>query len=126
MPVTFARVAESVTGLKRPLPAFFIAAARFLPAAVLAFDFGEPFLRLPPGYFNFLAFFFFFFFFFFLAFFFAGFFVAFFAFFFFAAVRCVRASDFFEIFFTTTVVSVWSTIGSSRTMSANGCVALEP
>ena len=33
MPVTFARAAEHDTGLKRPLPAFFMAAARALPAA---------------------------------------------------------------------------------------------
>merc|ERR1711998_248885 len=92
------RSAEQVTALKRPLPAFFIAAARALPDAFIAFDLCMPFLRLPPGYLTFFAFFFFFFFFFFLAFFFFfffffaflaffGFFAGFFAaFFFFAAV----------------------------------------
>jgi len=36
MPVTFARAAEHDTGLKRPVPFFFCAAAFFLPAAWVA------------------------------------------------------------------------------------------
>ena len=36
MPVTFARAADCVTGLKRPTPFFFMAAALFLPAAWVA------------------------------------------------------------------------------------------
>merc|ERR1711959_197957 len=119
MPVTFARAADCDTGLKRPAPFFFMAAALFLPAALFFLLFGACFTRLPPGYrsffaFFFLAFFFFFFFFGFLAFlaFFAfGFLAAFFAFFFLAAVSCVRARLFVIAFFTT-VVSV-ATSGSS-------------
>merc|ERR1739848_118872 len=74
MPVTFARAADCVTGLKRPTPFFFMAAALFLPAAFMALLFGACFTRWPPGYRSFFAFFFllffffaFFFFFFFLA-----------------------------------------------------------
>merc|ERR1712196_356709 len=104
MPVTFDRAAESATGLKMPLPAFFIFAAAFFPPAILPLLLCWPFLRLPPGYFTTFFFFFFFFaFFFFFFFFFFGFFAlaflaffgfdAFFAFFFLAAVSCVRASD---------------------------------
>merc|ERR1712196_321367 len=127
MPVTFDRAAESATGLKMPLPAFFIFAAAFFPPAILPLLLCWPFLRLPPGYFTTFFFFFFFFFFFvfafffffffafffFFFFFFVGFFAlaflaffgfdAFFAFFFLAAVSCVRASDLTIAFFTIVV-----------------------
>merc|ERR1712225_124775 len=113
MPVTAERAAEHDTGLKRPMPFFFCAAARFLPAAMLDLNLRWPFFRLPPTkriflafFFFFFAFFFFFFFFFFfgflafLAFFALGFLAAFFAgFFFFAAVACVRARLFVIAFF---------------------------
>merc|ERR1712196_665063 len=103
MPVTFDRAAESVTGLKMPLPAFFIFAAAFFPPAILPLLLCWPFLRLPPGYFTTFFFFFFFFGFFALAFLaFFGF-DAFFAFFFLAAVSCVRASDLTIAFFTIVV-----------------------
>merc|ERR1719386_94044 len=125
LPTIFASAAEYVTGLKTPLPAFFWAAATFLPDATRALDFHWPFARLPPTYFTFFAFFFFFFFFFFFAFFFFfffGFFAAFLAFLAFgffeaaffgflvfaAAAFAVRAStfvDFFAILFCTVASS---------------------
>merc|ERR1711959_572666 len=70
MPVTFARAADCDTGLKRPEPFFFMAAALFLPAAFMALLLCWPLRRLPPGKRTFFAFFFLRFFFFFLAFFF--------------------------------------------------------
>merc|ERR1739848_895287 len=70
MPVTFARAADCVTGLKRPT-------ALFLPAALFFLLFGACFTRWPPGYRSFFAFFFLRFFFFFFAFFFFFFFLAF-------------------------------------------------
>merc|ERR1712159_646182 len=123
MPVTAERTAEHDTGLKRPTPFFFCAAAARFPPALLALLLCWPLRRLPPmPYFAFFAFFFLRFFFFFFAFFFFfffffgflaflaflafGFLAAFFAgFFFFAAVACVRARLFVIAFFTT-VVSV--------------------
>merc|ERR1719504_613738 len=81
MPVTFDRAAESVTGLKMPLPDFFCLAAFFLPAAIDALLLCWPLRRLPPTKRTFFAFFFFRFFFFFFAFFFFFFFFGFLAFF---------------------------------------------
>merc|ERR1712093_483084 len=77
LPQIAARSADSDLTAKMPLPAFFMAAARALPAAFIALLLWLPFGRLPPGYFT-TFFFFFFFFFGFFAFFFAGFFAAFF------------------------------------------------
>merc|ERR1711977_534154 len=84
MPAIFESAAEHDTGLKRPVPFFFCAAAFFLPAAIMALLLCWPLRRLPPTkrtFFSFLAFFFFFFFFFgffaFFAFFALGFFAAF-------------------------------------------------
>merc|ERR1712057_78420 len=130
MPVTFDRAAESVTGLKMPLPDFFCLAAFFLPAAIDALLLCWPFARLPFGprraffFFFFLRFFFFFFAFFFFFFFFFGFFLA---FFFFACVAiCVRAKLFLIAVFTT-VVSTITASSSVATMSAckrSKCVTL--
>merc|ERR1711959_123318 len=116
MPVTFARAADCDTGLKRPEPFFFMAAALFLPAAFMALLLCWPSRRLPPGKRTFFAFFFFGFLAFlaFLAFFAFGFLAAFFAFFFLAAVSCVRARLFVIAFFTT-VVSVATSGSSSKT-----------
>merc|ERR1711977_557103 len=87
MPVIFESAAEHDTGLKRPVPFFFCAAAFFLPAAIMALLLCWPLRRLPPTKRTFFVFFFFFFgFFAFFAFFALGFFAAFLAFFFLAAV----------------------------------------
>merc|ERR1712159_625580 len=106
MPVIAERAAEHDTGLKRPTPFFFCAAAVFLLAAILDLNLRWPFFRLPPTKRTFLDFFFLRFFFLalgflaFFAFFALGFFAAFFAgFFFFAAVACVRARLFVIAFF---------------------------
>merc|ERR1711939_676899 len=142
MPVTFARAEDTVTGLKMPLPAFFILAAVFLPAATIPLLLCWPFARLPFGprrdffFFFFFRFFFFFFAaFFFFFFFFFGFFAAFgffaflalLAFFFFACVAiCVRAKLFLIAVFTT-VVSTITASSSVATMSAckrSKCVTL--
>merc|ERR1719456_1265193 len=123
----FAKSAEQVHFLKRPMPFAFCFAAVFLLAAMRDLNLRWPFARLPPTKRTFLAFFFFrFFFFFFLAFFFFFFFflafgfLAFLAFLafgflaaFLAAVFAVRASVSLRIRrFVATVVSV-ATMGSS-------------
>merc|ERR1719482_1223541 len=127
MPVIAERAAEHDTGLKRPMPFFFCAAAVFLPAAMLDLNLRWPFFRLPPTKRTFLGFFFFFFAFFFfffflalgflafLAFFALGFFAAFFAGFFFFAAVCVVRARLLVIARFTTVVSV-STTASSNTI----------
>merc|ERR1712072_1237345 len=126
MPVTAERAAETVTGLKMPMPFFFAAAAVFLQAATRDLNLCWPFFFLPPTKRAFLTFFFlrrffFFFFFFFFgflaffAFFALGFLAAFFAGFFFFAAVCVVRARLLVIARFTTVVSV-STRASSNTI----------
>merc|ERR1719337_828697 len=109
MPVIAERAAETVTGLKRPTPFFFCAAAVRFPPAFAALLLCWPLARLPPRKRTFLAFFFLRFFFF------AGFLAAFFAGFFFFAAVCVVRARLLVIARFTTVVSV-STTASSNTI----------